>query len=90
MSSKEALNLLKKPAEIEREKEEELEEERKAKEALEKAKAEEDAFVNYSDLKNGKVDQKDMSKYVSNDSKPTPRVDLNLENGSSDEKDYDE
>ena len=84
-------NLLKKPAEIEKEKEEELEEERKAKEALEKAKAEEDAFVNYNDLKNGKVDQKDLSKYVSqNDSKPVPRVDLNLENNSDEEKDYEE
>ena len=83
-------NLLKKPAEIEKEKEEEEEEERKAKEALEKAKKEEEDFVNYSDLKNGKVD--DISKYVSQkedeDEKPVPRVDLNLETGADDEDDY--
>ena len=83
-------NLLKKPSEIEKEEEEEEAEEKKEKEMVDKIKAEEDAFVNYSDLKNGKVDQNDMSKYVSQkeEDKPVPRVDLNLETGASDEDDY--
>ena len=88
-------NLLKKPSEIEKEKQLEEEEERKAREELEKAKSEEE-FVNYSDLKSGKVDQSDLEKYVSQkdedkeseDEKPVPRVDLNLETGAGDEDDY--
>ena len=48
-------------------------------------------YVNYSDLNKGKVDQNDMSKYVSQpkEEKPVPRVDLNLETGADeDEDDY--
>ena len=47
-------------------------------------------YVNYSDLNKGKVDQNDMSKYVSQPKeKPVPRVDLNLETGADeDEDDY--
>jgi len=50
-------------------------------------------FVNYSDLNKGKVSQNDMSKYVSQpETKPVPRVDLNLETGAGDDdlKDYEE
>ena len=60
---------------------------------LKKAPQDDDNYVNYSDLNKGKVNQNDMSKYVSQkESKPVPRVDLNLETGAGDDdsKVYDE